>query len=60
MILTLDPDAYVADLAAALTDAVSDPQRAASYGRAGRARAQQHFSWPAIAERTLEVYRSLR
>ena len=55
----LQPERYVADLAAALTDAVSDPVRAASYGTAGRLRAQQSFSWPAIAEETLKVYRSL-
>ena len=55
----LDPEQYVADLAAALVDAVSDPDRAAERGRAGRARAIEAFSWPAIAERTLEIYRSL-
>ncbi|MCW2759537.1 MAG: hypothetical protein JWO46_3283 [Nocardioidaceae bacterium] len=55
----LQPEQYVADLAAALNDAVSDPARAAAYGKAGRLRAQQSFSWPAIAEQTLEVYRSL-
>ncbi len=55
----LDPSRYVADLAAALTDAVSDPARAAAFGRAGRVRAQESFSWPAIAEQTLQIYRSL-
>ncbi|GAB3990190.1 glycogen synthase [Nocardioides marmoraquaticus] len=55
----VDPDRYVADLAAALVDAVSDAERAAAYGAAGRTRAQQHFSWPAIAGRTLDIYRSL-
>ncbi len=55
----LRPEQYVADLAAALTDAVSDPARAASYGKAGRTRAQEAFGWPAIAEETLKVYRSL-
>lgn len=55
----VDPDRYVADLAAALVDAVSDADRAEACGAAGRRRAQQHFSWPAIAERTLEIYRSL-
>ncbi|WP_445255821.1 glycogen synthase [Nocardioides aurantiacus] len=55
----LDPEQYVADLAAALVDAVSDAGRAAAYGVAGRRRAQEHFNWPAIAERTLEIYRSL-
>ncbi|GAB3253097.1 glycogen synthase [Alteromonas gracilis] len=55
----VDPDRYVADLGAALVEAVSDPDRAASYGEAGRVRAQTHFGWDAIAGRTLELYRSL-
>lgn len=55
----LDPDRYVADFAAALTSMVSDPARAAEMGRAGRARAIESFSWGAIAERTVEVYRSV-
>lgn len=54
-----DPDAFVADLAAALTEVVSDPARAAEMGRAGRERAETSFSWAAIAEQTLDVYRSL-
>jgi starch synthase len=55
----LDPDQYVADFAAALTEVVSDPARAAAMGKAGRARAIADFSWPAIAEKTVEVYRSV-
>src|SRR5918992_207307 len=55
----LDPDAYVADFAAALNEVVTDPDRAAAMGRAGRLRAQESFSWGAIAERTVEVYRSV-
>jgi starch synthase len=55
----VDPDAFVADLAAALTDAVSDPDRARAFGRAGRARAVEHFSWGSIGDQTLEVYRSV-
>jgi starch synthase len=55
----LDPDRYVADFAAALNEVVSDPGRAATMGRAGRARAIESFSWAAIAERTVEVYRSV-
>lgn len=54
----LDPERYVADFAAALVEVVSDPARAAEMGRAGRARAIESFSWAAIAERTVEVYRS--
>lgn len=55
----LDPDRYVADFAAALTEVVTDPARAAAMGRAGRERAIAAFSWAAIAERTVEVYRSV-
>jgi starch synthase len=55
----LDPERYVADFAAALIEVVSDPDRAAAMGRAGRARAIESFSWPAIAERTVGVYRSV-
>jgi len=56
----VDPDRFVADLAAAVTALLTDPARAAEMGRAGRRRAVEHFSWAAIAERTVEVYRSVR
>lgn len=52
----VDPERYVADLAAALDEAVSDPARARAYGEAGQRRAREHFSWGAIAGRTLAVY----
>ncbi len=52
----VDPDRYVADLAAALTEAVSDPERARRFGEAGRVRANQEFSWTTVAARTVEVY----
>ncbi|MCJ8503791.1 glycogen synthase [Kocuria flava] len=55
----LDPERFVADFAAALTEVAADPARAAEMGRAGRRRAEQHFAWESIAERTLEVYRSV-
>ena len=55
----LDPDQYVADFAAALNEVVADPARAAAMGKAGRERAIEAFSWPAIAEKTVEVYRSV-
>ncbi|CAN5171108.1 glycogen synthase [soil metagenome] len=54
----LEPDQYVADFADALNELVSDPARAAAYGRAGRERAIASFAWTTIAERTSEVYRS--
>jgi starch synthase len=55
----VDPDRFVADLAAALTDAVSDPQRARRFGLAGRQRAVGQFSWASIGDRTMEVYRGV-
>jgi starch synthase len=51
------PSEFVADLGAALTDAVSDPARTAQWGLASRQRVEDHFSWEAVAERTLAVYR---
>jgi len=55
----LDPEKFVADFAAALTEVVSDPERAKAMGAAGRARAEAHFSWESITQTTLEVYRSV-
>jgi len=54
-----DPDTFVADLAAALTEVVSDPLRAAEMGAAGRVRAETEFSWTSIGEQTRGIYRSL-
>jgi alpha-maltose-1-phosphate synthase len=52
----VDPDRFVADLAAALTDAVSDIARADRMGLAGRRRAVESFSWGSIGEQTNQVY----
>ncbi|PPK90899.1 starch synthase [Kineococcus xinjiangensis] len=55
----VDPDRFVADLAATLTEAVADPDRARERGRRGRERAVAQFSWDAIAERTEALYRAV-
>jgi starch synthase len=55
----VDPDRFVADLAATLTEVVSDPALARLMGRAGRMRAEEEFSWGRIAEQTLRIYRGL-
>ena len=55
----LDPDKFVTDFAAALTEVVSDPARAREMGEAGRVRAEQNFSWDTIGQATLDVYRSV-
>jgi starch synthase len=52
----IDVDKFVADLAAALNEAVSDTARADRFGLAGRQRAIEHFSWDTIGDRTMQVY----
>ncbi|MCU1569796.1 MAG: glycogen synthase [Naasia sp.] len=55
----VDPDRFVADLAAVLTEVVADPEKARRYGEAGRRRAEEHFAWDRIATDTLAVYESV-
>lgn len=55
----VDPERFVADLAAALIEVVADPERARAYGRAGRERAATQFSWSAIADATEALYREV-
>ncbi|HWS37839.1 MAG TPA: glycogen synthase [Actinoplanes sp.] len=55
----VDPERFVADLAAALTRVLNDPQLAERMGKAGRRRAVEKFSWSRIAEDTLEIYRTV-
>ncbi|MEU5908119.1 glycogen synthase [Micromonospora sp. NPDC047467] len=56
----LDPDRFVADLAAAINTLLADPAKTTEMARAGRRRAVEHFSWDAIAARTLDIYREVR
>jgi starch synthase len=55
----IDPERFVADLARVLTEVVTDPERAAAYGEAGRARAAEDFSWQRIADTTEALYAEL-
>jgi len=55
----IDPERFVADLAATLTEVVSDPAKARAYGAAGRERAASEFSWAAIADATAALYREV-
>jgi starch synthase len=54
-----DPDRFVADLARALIEVLSDPVRAAEMGAAGRRRVESEFTWTRIAEQTQQVYRDV-
>jgi glycogen synthase len=55
-----DPAAFSSGLAAAINRLGRDPALRAKMGRQGRQRVLDHFSWDAIAETTLSLYRSLR
>jgi alpha-maltose-1-phosphate synthase len=55
----LVPPADPGALADAVNELVADPDRAAAMGETGRRRAVERFSWRAIAEQTLELYRSV-
>jgi starch synthase len=54
-----DPEAFARALAASISRLAADPERARRFGRAGRARVLDRFSWSAIADRTIQLYRSL-
>ncbi|MCU1639032.1 MAG: glycogen synthase [Microbacteriaceae bacterium] len=55
----IDPDRFVADLAATLIEVTGDPDTANKYGAAGRERAEKQFGWDRIAVQTRRIYDSL-
>jgi alpha-maltose-1-phosphate synthase len=54
-----DPGRFAADLAARIDELLADRTLAERMGRAGRQRVVEHFAWPEIAARTVDLYRSL-
>ncbi|MCK2200722.1 glycogen synthase [Corynebacterium callunae] len=54
-----DVETFERDLAEAVNTMVADRRRAALFGEAGRTRAIDAFSWSAIAQQTIDVYKSL-
>lgn len=54
-----DPDGFARALASAITELLEDPERLERMGKASRTRVEETFSWRAVAEETLEFYRSL-
>ncbi|MBI9114996.1 glycogen synthase [Sanguibacter suaedae] len=55
----VDPERFVTDLADALVQVVTDPDRAREMGVASRRRVEDHFAWDAIGRRTLDVYEAV-
>jgi alpha-maltose-1-phosphate synthase len=54
-----DPVGFAAGLAEGVNGLLADPERAERYGRAGRERVVEHFSWAAVAAETVELYAAL-
>ena len=52
-----DPDRFEREFADAVNDLAVHEAKATAFGEHGRRRAIEHFSWSAIAEQTLDVYR---
>ncbi len=52
----LDEKKFVSDFANALNEMLAKPN-ISEFGKAGRERAEKHFSWDSIAQQTLAVYR---
>ena len=53
----VEPETFIHDLAERLASLVMDEALARRMGQAARTRVEEHFSWEAIAQRTMEVYR---
>jgi len=57
--LPMDPEAFSRGLAAGINRVAANPSVARRMGIAGRTRAAEHFSWHAIAKKTLDLYEEL-
>ena len=55
----VDPAKFARDLAEAINKVALDEKLSTEYGLNGRRRVEEHFSWAAIAQQTVELYRSL-
>lgn len=55
----VDPPAFSAGLARAINEVALSAETQARFGENGRARVESHFSWDAIAERTIALYREV-
>jgi starch synthase len=54
-----DPEKFARDLGARVSDLLADPEKCKRFGDAGRKRVEEVFSWTAIAEQTIELYKTL-
>ena len=55
----INPEKFARDLAERVNRLMRDPQLRERFGKAGRKRVEQQFSWSAIAEKTKALYETL-
>jgi glycosyltransferase involved in cell wall biosynthesis len=55
----LHPEKFSRDLAARINQLMKDRQLREKFGKAGRKRAEAKFSWTAIAQETMGLYKTL-
>ncbi len=53
------PGQFALDLAARINELMADPEKCAAFGKAGRQRAEEFFSWTAIAKQVEALYARL-
>ena len=56
----LDPEKFSRDLAAKINELMRDRYLQKKFGKAGRKRAEERFSWSAIARKTKALYETLK
>ena len=54
-----NPEKFERDLAARINQLMKDRHLRERFGKAGRKRAEEKFSWSAVAQQTKKLYRSL-
>ncbi|HJY54047.1 MAG TPA: glycogen synthase [Candidatus Udaeobacter sp.] len=55
----INPEKFARDLAEPVNELMKNPQLREQFGKAGRKRVEENFSWAAIAEKTKALYASL-
>lgn len=56
----VDPEKFALDLAQGINELISNPELRTSMGIKSRQRVEDHFDWKAIAEKTKELYTSIK
>ncbi len=55
----MNPDQFSRDLAARINELMANPEMRTKFGKAGRARVIEKFSWAEIARQTKALYESI-